>query len=204
MKKQFIIYAILLAGASKSLAFAQKNSKNILNNNNIQDIEQYLLNAHPQDPKRNILKSKLVTLKNEQWTKGKETAVPMQARPVTSENNFPKNIDETKEFNQLISLTPQSHKEKTVKLLNTIFNEDISSMDAILLFKNQSDCNIIIRIQGKQNYNMPVSANAENFIIISKGTYNLTSNICESQYSSKKNIQKGTIVTIKNKEFNKG
>ncbi len=37
------------------------------------------------------------------------------------------------EFKKLIASTSKEHKSKTVRLLNAMFNEDISSKEAILL-----------------------------------------------------------------------
>lgn len=182
---------------------AHKNS-NILESKNIAEIENFLKTAHPEDPRRRVLKPKLIALKNLEWTKGKKDAKPMEARPVISEipNSVMKNSNsaEAEEFKNLIASTSKEHKDKTVKLLNAMFNEDISSKEVILLFKNQSDCNLVLRIQGKDFYNMAVPAKGENFIVINKGNYTLTSNVCDVVYSSKKEINKSIFLTINNPE----
>jgi hypothetical protein len=75
----------------------------------------------------------------------------MEARPVISD--IPKSVmrnpnsNEAEEFKRLILESSAEHKEKTVKLLNAMFNEDITRKEAILLFKNNSDCNIVLRIR---------------------------------------------------------
>ena len=186
---------LFLAMTLTNITFAQKNSKNIIKSTDIQEIEAYLKTTHPDDPKKTVLKRKLVHLKNEQWTQGKHTAKPMEARPF---ENIPSHVSEAEEFNRLILSNPQQHKDKTVQLLNTMFNEDISSKDIILLLKNETNCNLILRIQGKGNYNMAIASRGENFIVINKGSYTLTSNVCNNTYSSKKVITKGTLLTINN------
>ena len=108
------------------------------------------------------------------------------------------NSDDAEEFKKLIAETSAEHKEKTVKLLNAMFNEDISRNEAILLFKNNSDCNIVLRIEGKEFYNLAVPARAENFIVLKKDSYSLNSNICDMKYSSRKDIKKSIFVTIEN------
>jgi DNA-binding transcriptional MerR regulator len=181
---------------------AQKSNKDILKNTNIKEIEEYLKNAHPDDPKKSVLKPKLIALKNAEWTKGARTAKPMEARPVISD--IPKSImrnpnsDDAEEFKKLITETSAEHKDKTVKLLNAMFNEDITRKEAILLFKNNSDCNIVLRIEGKDYYNLAVPARGENFIVINKGSYTLNSNICDMKYISQKDIKKSIFVTIGN------
>lgn len=197
MKKPLIIISAYLLVISCN---PQHNiARNILSSKDIQEIENYLRTAHPDDPKRKILKSKLIALKNFEWTKGKKYAKPMKARPIiykTPNNN--KNLAEIEEFKRLIALSSKEHKEKTVKLLSSLFNEDIKSKETIILFRNQSDCNLVVKIQGKDFYTMAVPANDENAIVVNKGKYTLTSNVCSTSYSSKKNIGKSILITIKN------
>lgn len=80
-----------------------------------------------------------------------------------------------KNFNQLITENTAQFKGKTVQFLNTMFNEDISSKQLILLVKNNSDCNIIVRINGKMQYKLPVKTDSQNTIVIDKGEYTLSS-----------------------------
>lgn len=126
----------------------------------------------------------------------------MEARPVISEipGHLLKNSSsaEAEEFKRLISSTAKEYSEKTVRLLNAMFNEDISSKEVILLLRNDSDCNMIVRIQGKNFYNLAVPARNENFMVINKGNYILTSNVCDMIYSSKKEISKSLFLTINN------
>ncbi|SIS41851.1 hypothetical protein SAMN05421639_104724 [Chryseobacterium shigense] len=183
-------------------ATAQKKHKDILKSVNIAEIEEYLKNAHPEDPKRSVLKPKLIALKNSEWTKGAQTAKPMEARPVITDipNRFMKNSNSTdaEEFKRLIAETSDQHKEKTVKLLNAMFDEDITRKEALLLFRNNSDCNIVLRIEGKDFHNLAVPAHGENFIVLNKGSYTLNSNVCDIRYSSQKDIKKSIFVVIDN------
>ncbi|MDR6489473.1 putative membrane protein YfhO [Chryseobacterium vietnamense] len=201
MKKNFLTI-LFLTFLIPGFIQAQKSSKDILRSTNIKEIEEYLKNAHPYDPKRTVLKPKLIALKNSEWTKGARTAKPMEARPVIAD--IPKsamrnpNSDDAEEFKKLIAETSAEHKEKTVKLLNAMFNEDISRNEAILLFKNNSDCNIVLRIEGKEFYNLAVPAHAENFIVLKKDSYTLSSNTCDLKYSSRKDIKKSIFVTVDN------
>ncbi|WFB65628.1 DUF6759 domain-containing protein [Chryseobacterium sp. WX] len=201
MKKKFLtilFFTFLIPHFTQ----AQKSSKDILKSTNIKEIEEYLRNAHPDDPKKTVLKPKLIALKNTEWTKGALTAKPMEARPVIAD--IPKsamrntNSDDAEEFKKLITETSAEHKAKTVKVLNAMFNEDINRNEAILLFKNNSDCNIVLRIEGKEFYNLAVPAHAENFIVLKKDSYTLSSNICDMKYSSQKEIKKSIFVTVDN------
>ena len=201
MKKNILLVLMLSFFACKN-ANTASTFHHILESKDINEIENYLKNIHPDDPKKNILKSKLIALKNAEWTKGQKNAKPMEARPMISEipNGALKkpNSDEAEEFKRLIASSSIEHKEKTVKLLNAMFNEDINSKEIILLFRNQSDCNLVLKIQGKDFYNMAVPAKGENFIVINKGTYTLQGNVCDVVYSSKKDINKSLFLTISN------
>ncbi|MBP1166951.1 hypothetical protein JOE44_003835 [Chryseobacterium sp. PvR013] len=201
MKKKFLTI-LFFTFLIPSFTQAQKSSKDILKSTNIKEIEEYLKNAHPDDPKKSVLKPKLIALKNSEWTKGARTAKPMESRPVITD--IPKGAmrnpysDDAEEFRKLITETAAEHKQKTVNVLNAMFNEDISRKEAILLFKNNSDCNIVLRIEGKEFYNLAVPAHAENFIVLNKDSYTLNSNICDVKYSSRKDIKKSIFVTIDN------
>lgn len=201
MKKKFLTI-LFFTFLTHGFTYAQKSSKDILKSTNIKEIEEYLKTAHPDDPKKSVLKPKLIALKNTEWTKGARTAKPMEARPVIAD--IPKNAmkdpnsDEAEEFKRLIAETSAEHKGKTEQLLNTMLNEDITKKESILLFKNNSDCNIVLRIEGKDYYNLAVPARGENFIIVNKGSYTLTSNVCDMKYFSQKDIKRSIFVTINN------
>lgn len=201
MKKKFLTI-LFFTFLTPGFTYAQKSSKDILKSTNIKEIEEYLKAAHPDDPKKSVLKPKLIALKNSEWTKGARTAKPMEARPVIAD--IPKNAvndpnsNEAEEFKRLIAETSAEHREKTEQLLNTMLNEDITKKESILLFKNNSDCNIVLRIEGKEYYNLAVPAHGENFIIVNKGSYTLNSNVCDMKYFSQKDIKRSIFVTINN------
>lgn len=188
---------------------AQKKYSNIINSTNTAEIENFLREAHPDDVRRNVLKRKLVTLKNEKWmNRGKTNFTNTQSKDAYSKKAIsqtviskpasyaPKVTSEEEEFQRLFTETPQSHKDKTVKLLNQIFDNDITNEQAILLIKNTGDCNMIVRIQGKEFYNLAVPAHGENFMTVKKGNYRLSGNMCEAKYNTSKSIGKNMLVTL--------
>lgn len=102
------------------------------------------------------------------------------------------------EFLNLIEQEQQNHKTKTVKLLNEIFNNDPSSKEVIILVKNNSDCNLVLKIIGTNNYSLPIYGHNENFLVINKGNYHITSDICNAKFERIKNIDKSFVLTISN------
>jgi hypothetical protein len=205
MKKNSLI--ILFFSLTLSCSTQTANHDDILKNTNISEIEEYLKNAHPEDPKKHILQSKVIALKNKEWTKGALTAKPMEVRPIITE--FPQSVrgksisDDSEEFKKLIAETTSEHKEKTVKLLNTMFNEDVNSNEAILLFRNNSDCNMVLKITGKKFYNLAVPSHNENFIVLDKDNYSISGNVCDVKYTSQKLIKRNIQLVITNPEYKK-
>lgn len=87
------------------------------------------------------------------------------------------------------------HK-RTAALLNHLFNTDPSSKTAYVQIVNRSKCNLIVKISGKKFYNLDVPANNQNFLLVDKGTYTMTTSVCDAKYSSTKNIGKDIVVTL--------
>lgn len=196
MKKDYLI--ILFFALTTSCSTQPGKYDDILKSTNIKEIEEYLIKTHPEDPKRLILKSKLIALKNKEWTKGAKNAKPMEVRPIISEISRKSFSTNSEEFKKLMSETSSEHKEKTLKLLNAMFDEDITSKEAILLFRNNSDCNLVLRIKGKKYYNLAVPAHGENFIVLNKDNYTISSEVCDVKYISQKLIQKNIQIVLSN------
>ena len=58
---------------------------------------------------------------------------------------------EAEEFAMLMNEDPTEHKMKTTKILNSLFDNDPTSKESIVMIENKSDCNIIMRIEGVGN-----------------------------------------------------
>lgn len=205
MKKKtltFFFFGLILSSCASNTV----DKVDVLKSTNISEIEEYLGKAHPEDPKTRILKQRIIALKNAEWTKGAKNAKPMEARPVfmelsnqlTNKRNSEANLEV---FKKLMSETSEEHREKTKKLLNNMFNEDITNNEAILLLKNNSDCNLVLEISGKKFYNLAVPAKGENFIVLNKDTYTFSGNVCDVKYQSSKEINKSLVVVLQNPGF---
>ncbi len=180
---------------------AQKKYDRIVSSTNITEIESFLKVAHPDDTRRMILKRKLVSLKNDQWMKGGKSTFVMNdvvnsPSPYSKQVSFTLGKSDEEEYQFLISESAKVHKEKTVRLLNQLFDNDITNDKAILLVRNDGDCNMIVRIQGNEQYNLAVPARGENFVTVKKGDYRLSGNMCEARYYAAKNIGQNIMVTL--------
>ncbi|RKT00848.1 DUF6759 domain-containing protein [Chryseobacterium defluvii] len=85
---------------------------------------------------------------------------------------------------------PSEKNKKTAAMLTHIFNNDPMDKEAYINIKNRSKCNLIVKISGKKYYNLDVPAKGQNFILIDKGEYILTTMVCDAKYSSLKKINK--------------
>ena len=254
MKKFLLFFCTLLFVC----VFSQKKGKdysNILKSKSIYEINAFLRDAHPDDPRRSVLKPKvmdmmkdyiksappgdqkvrqiqewLAMLKRKSSTKitfdemnaiirqkqiakyQKQLQVGQSAIVYTPSK--PQNVyiaptaatktavaipdNEASEFNMLMADNPVEHKNKTVKILNSLFDNDPNAKECIIMIQNKSDCNIIVRIDGIGNtkYRLPVPSHGDNSIVIQKGDYLLTSMVCGAQYASQKTIQKPLMVAL--------
>ncbi len=85
--------------------------------------------------------------------------------------------------------TSEQHN-KTAAMLTHLFNNDPMDKEAYINIRNRSKCNLIVKINGKKYYNLDVPANGQNFILVEKGEYILTTMVCDAKYSSLKKINK--------------
>ncbi len=206
MKKNRLLILLTVFCAVSLSAQNKKHTKEIIYSTNIKNIEEFLKSSHPDDPRNPILKKRLIKLKNETWMKGKYSPSinqPLKAKhfPPAFPQTDIKNYEEDCEYQDLITESPQEHTDKTLKLLNNLFNNDKTNKEVIVLVRNNSECNLIIRINGKKLYNLAVPAHGENTIVVEKDSYRLSSNVCNIKYEAFKNISKGFILTLKTSEI---
>ncbi|UKB80107.1 DUF6759 domain-containing protein [Chryseobacterium sp. MEBOG07] len=234
---------------------AQKKGKdysNILKSNNIYEINAFLRDAHPDDPRRSVLKPKVMDLMKEyiknahpadQKVKDMQEMLAMLRRrpstkitfdemnaiikqkqiakykaelaakqpttvytPSSAQNTYVVNTTantavpnaEAEEFNMLMAVSPVEHKNKTVKILNSLFDNDPNTKECIVMIQNKSDCNIIVRMEGvgTTKYRLAVPAQGEGSIVIEKGQYLFSSLVCGAQYASQKTIQRAIMVAL--------
>ncbi|MDN5578486.1 MAG: hypothetical protein L0G11_03930, partial [Chryseobacterium sp.] len=86
--------------------------------------------------------------------------------------------------------------KRTAELLTHLFNTDPSTKVAYIQIINRSKCNLIVKISGKRFYNLDVPAKSQNYILVDKGNYTLTTMVCDAKYTSAKNVSKDIVVTL--------
>lgn len=254
--KNILFLLLIFASTGFSAQKKIKDYSNILRSTNVYEIDAYLRDAHPDDPKRSVLKPRLVkmlkqyikdakpgdqrvkdfqekiallrkkpstrisfeelneNIRLKQIAKFKEELLKKDGSSITyitkvygsaADPNAPSSTipagfvdSEAEEFKMLVASNPIEHKNNTVKILNSLFDNDPNSKDCIVMIENKSDCNMIMRIEGIGNvkYRLAIPASAQNTIVIPKGDYLFSSIVCGAQYASQKTLQKAIMVAL--------
>ncbi len=202
MKKIVLLFHLFIF----FIASSQSSNKyrDILQSENIIEVESFLKDAHPDDPRRMMMKTKLVKLKNAAWIKTEKkeyqttaSRLVTEQNPIVILNNKNEWDIEKEEYNKLLTLEKSdSAKSRKIDFLNQLFTKDSHSKEAIILIKNNSKCNIIMNVSGKELFKIPVSSYGENSFVIEKGDYQFTSTVCELTYKSSKIVNNNTVITL--------
>lgn len=255
-----ILLFMVFCAASFHSQERMKDYSRIMSSTNVYEIEAFLRDAHPDDPKRIILRPRLIKMlreyiKNakagdqrvkeyqekisllvkrgstkisfdEMNAKIRQAQIAKFQRELAEKGNYSTKVygasspagletpkdqlssenaasnrmsaEEDQEFKMLMSENPIEHKNRTVKILNSLFDNDPNSAESIVMITNKSKCNMIMRIEGVgyTKYRLPVPANGDNTIVVKKGDYLFSSIVCGSQYSSQKTVQKAIMVSL--------
>lgn len=146
---------------------------------------------NPDHPKTPEFKRKLFAVINNDKTPAQQASV---AKPTVKPVNTSRLKEEVKR--DVAKNGSNTNHKGTADLLNHLFNSDPSSKTAYVQIKNRSKCNLIVKLNGKKFYNLGVPASSENFILVEKGNYSITTSVCDAKYSSTKNIAKDVVITL--------
>lgn len=91
---------------------------------------------------------------------------------------------------------PSQQAKSTATMLTNILNGTSNSKEAVIQFVNKSKCNLIIKINGKKFYNLTVPANGQNSIMVEKGSYDISTSICDAIYKQNKALNGNLIITL--------
>ncbi len=180
MKKTLFLFlfffSLLYAAQSKYTA------EQVEKTNDIKVIANFIKN-NPNHPKTPAFKQKLAN-------------IVMRENQTVAKSAAEKAMDERKLSAAKPSATPSktprkgitSEHQKTAETLNHLFNENPNKSEAYIKFRNASNCAIVVKISGRKNYSLNVPAKGENYVLVTKGPYNISSMICGASFSKKKNV----------------
>ena len=116
---------------------------------------------------------------------------------------FKSSKEDQDEFDLLVnSEQEKSKKPVTKESINEMLQSDENDQLSLLLVKNDSYCNMVLKIVGKSAYNIPIPAKGQNAIMVEKGVYKLTGNLCELKYEAQKDLNKNILVALTRKNDN--
>lgn len=105
--------------------------------------------------------------------------------------------DESREFAELMETDKKDKLQRAAEAVNQLINESPNDPKASVLIKNETNCNIIVRISGNNfSYNLPIPKSDKNYIMLNKGTYTFKSNFCEAKYLSTKTLTESVTITL--------
>ena len=152
-------------------------------------IVEKFIHDNPKHPAVPELKQRLLSLK---YAGNTDIAKPV-ITPMTE-----KNIDKTSKIGTSAAKgQPSEQAKNTAAILTSLFNNDPNKKEAIVQFVNKSACNLLIKISGKKFYNLTVPPNGQNFILVNKGSYNVSTSICDAVYNQNKSFTKDIVITLK-------
>ncbi len=91
---------------------------------------------------------------------------------------------------------PSDESKRTAAMLTHIFNNDINKNEAYINIRNKSKCPLNVKINGRKSYTLLIPAKSQNFILIDKGDYTLSTMVCDAAYSSLKKIDKDIEIAL--------
>lgn len=188
MKKYFYILFFLVSAFSS--AQAQYTVTQVENSTDPQVIATFIKN-NPNHPKTPEFKRKLIAaINNNKPASQKAASAKPNVQPISTaklKNDIKKDVAKD---------GVNDKNKRTAELLTHLFNTDPSTKVAYIQIINRSKCNLIVKISGKRFYNLDVPAKSQNYILVDKGNYTLTTMVCDAKYTSAKNVSKDIVVTL--------
>lgn len=180
-------FLLLLSFIISSSVFSQsKYTEAQVDKSNDSKVIANFIKYNPEHPKTPEYKRKLYAII--------ATNTPGIAEPkveVLTKNKLKKQISSNAKTGS------NSKNQGAAEVLTHLFNNDPKKREAYIQIENQSACNMIVKINGKKFYNLTVPANNSNYLLVDKGTYTLSTSVCDAQYSSVKNVSKDIVITLK-------
>lgn len=197
MKKNFSTFFILFS----LFYFAQTRdelTKVMLSSKQVEIFD--FIQKYPNNPNVPFLKKRIEMLKGNGASVAKPSVKPLNKEKL--EIQVEKTKEKTKEKAEEKAEGKAEEKAKAEEnnelagktksaenALNHFFSNDRNKNEAYVLIKNKSNCNLVVKFEGKKTYfNLDVPKLGENYILVPKGSYKITTMICDAQYSSVKNL----------------
>lgn len=145
------------------------------------------IKANPDHPKTPALRTKLLNMIG---VPANDPEAKPVVKPLTTEKVAEEARKETKR-------RTSAEANQAARVLTHLFNNDPNKKEAYVEIMNKSKCNIIVQFKGRKFYNLNVNANTKNYLLVDKGSYTLSTDVCNAKYTSSKNINRDITLTLK-------
>lgn len=109
-------------------------------------------------------------------------------------NSGQNSIQVEREFQQLNA----NYKQNTKELLEVIVSDNPNDSRAAISVENLSNCNFVLSVFGNgQIRKIPIGVGQTRGVVVPKGSYNLSAQVCRSVYQQKKSVQSNINLQLK-------
>ncbi|SFI40426.1 DUF6759 domain-containing protein [Halpernia frigidisoli] len=182
MKKYLYLFCLLI---STLMCSQSKYTEAQVEKSNDPQVIANFIKYNPDNPKTPEFKRKLYSI----ISGGNSAVAKPTIKPLTT-----KKLE--KDIKKDLKDGTNDKNKQTAALLTHLFSNDPNEKEAYIQIENKSKCNLIVKISGKKFYNLTIPANNKNFIMVDKGTYKLTTSVCDAQYSSVKTVNKDIVISL--------
>lgn len=183
-KKHKFFSLLILFSVGFVFSQTKEETDKIMRSQDPKEISAFV-KKYPSNPNTNFLNNRLKNLSATQASKAKPVIQPLNTNKLSKE--VEKKLEKGK---------ADANTDKTVNLLNNLFSTDRNKKEVFVMIKNNSSCNLIVKIDGKKFYNLDVPKKGDNYVLVPKGTYKITTQICEASYQSTKNLNEDTQIVL--------
>ena len=183
-KKHKLFSLLVLFSTSFFFSQTKEEIDKIMRSQDPKEISAFI-KKYPNNPNANFLTNRMKNLGAVQSPKAKPVIQPLNTEKLSKE--VEKKVEKGK---------ADANTERTVDLLNNLFSTDRNKSEVFVMIKNNSNCNLIVKVEGKTFFNLDVPKKGDNYLLLPKGTYKITTKICDASYQSTKNIAEDTQIVL--------
>lgn len=183
-KKYFLANILLLLSTSSVFSQTKEEIDKIMRSQDPKELSSFI-KKYPSNPNANFLSNRLKNLTASQASIARPAIQPLNSKKLSKETE-----------RKTESGKADANTEKTVNLLNNLFSTDRNKSEVFVMIKNNSNCNLIVKVDGKKFFNLDIPKKGDNYLLVPKGTYKITTKICDASYQSTKNLTEDTQIVL--------
>ncbi len=89
-----------------------------------------------------------------------------------------------------------ANARRAAEIVTNLFSNNRNKSEVYVQIINNSPCNMIVKFEGKDFYNLNVLAGKKSFILIKKGKYTISTLVCDVKYSQPKLINEDIYIKL--------